>query len=398
MRFYQMLQNHVVIKFMCADPSDIISQIADYGIILRDLKFLDDITAVITVDCGDEGRLLDYFTSKGVSCSIEARKGVVWSIRNILKRPVLLCAFLLFLTVTMTLPNRILFVCVEGNETVSAESILSSAETAGVYFGASRKNIRSEKIKNFLLETIPQLQWAGVNTHGCVAVISVREGNKTDNPDETTGIYSVVASRDGVIRQMTVYSGNPVCTVGQSVRKGQVLVSGYTDCGILIRTESANAEIYGDTKREISAKTPSEWIERPALKNGDTKFSIVFGKKRINLFKDTGILDTTCVKMYKQYYVVLPGNFIMPFSIIATDEYLYETETSNSNEAGDFEWMGSVVESCLSRQMLSGTILERNVKLSYENNAFIYYGAYACREMIGKMHSEEIYTSDGKTS
>ena len=43
--------------------------------------------------------------------------------------------------------------------------------------------IRSEKVKNSLLQRIPQLQWAGINTDGCVAVISVREKTAIKNSE-----------------------------------------------------------------------------------------------------------------------------------------------------------------------------------------------------------------------
>lgn len=397
MGLFQLFRNAVIIKITCADPPGLISEVVNHGYTLRDINFWDDITVLIEIAQKDEASLKEFFTEKSVTFFDYERKNVAWGVRKILKRPVILCGFLIFLILTLSLPNRILFICVEGNENVSAESILSYAENGGVHFGSCRKNVRSEKIKNLLLENIPQLQWAGINTRGCVAVISVREGEKTNSPADVTGICSVVASRDGVIQKMTVHSGNPVCAVGQSVRKGQVLVSGYVDCGVLIRAERANAEIYGDTVRDITAKILPERTIRTSLKRNDTKFSVVFGKKRINLFKDTGILDSTCVKMYKQYYVALPGNFVMPFSVIAIDEYHYQTEVSSVAETGDFGWMENVMESYLHKQMLSGMILEKSVKSSCTDNIVVYYGAYACREIIGKLHSEEIYTSDGET-
>ena len=89
-------------------------------------------------------------------------------------RPVLLAGLGILFLLAMYLPSRVLFIRVEGNMQIPDRQILAAAEECGIRFGASRREVRSEKVKNALLSSVPQLQWAGVNTAGCVATISVR--------------------------------------------------------------------------------------------------------------------------------------------------------------------------------------------------------------------------------
>ena len=397
MRLFHILRSIVYVRIICADPIGLVSELVNHGFDLQNVSVEDDLTIVVIIAHKDEKRLGTFLAYKGISFSVYKRKGIAYSALKILKRPILLFGLMLFTIITLLLPNRILFICVEGNEKVSTEQILSSAEQAGIHFGASRKNIRSEKIKNHLLEIIPQLQWVGVNTHGCVALITVKEEVLPETDAATKGIYSIVASRDCVIRQMTVHKGNPICTVGQPVRKGQVIVSGYTDCGDWIRSECAEAEVFGDTLRYITAKALMTYERRVRKKNTDTKFSIVCGKKRINLFKDTGNLDTSCVKMYKQYYIVLPGSFVLPFSLLTSTEIGFESEPALSSEDIDFGWVDNAVVVYLHEQMSSGCVLSKVTKTESADDVLIYYGAFACREMVGKKRSEEIYTIDEYT-
>ena len=58
-------------------------------------------------------------------------------------------------------PSRVWFVEVEGNETVPARKILLAAEECGVKFWAKSGEIRSEQVKNQILNLVPELQWAG---------------------------------------------------------------------------------------------------------------------------------------------------------------------------------------------------------------------------------------------
>ena len=79
-----------------------------------------------------------------------------------------LCLLLLLVCI---LPTRVLFMRVEGNESIPENLILEAAEDCGIRFGASRSAVRSEKVKNGILSRISELQWVGVNTKGCIAVI-----------------------------------------------------------------------------------------------------------------------------------------------------------------------------------------------------------------------------------
>ena len=96
----------------------------------------------------------------------------------------------------------------------------------------------------------------GVNTSGCVATVSVRERTDPEVTEQDSAVSNIVASRDGFIVSATVTRGNFLCRVGQSVKAGQVLISGYTDCGICIQATRAEGEIYAQTSRDFAAVTP----------------------------------------------------------------------------------------------------------------------------------------------
>ena len=166
------------------------------------------------------------------------------------------------------------------------DKILSAAEDCGIVFGASRRRVRSEKTKNALLSAIPQLQWAGVNTSGCVATISVRERTEAVQAEDSKFIQSIVAIRDGYVLSATVTEGTGLVIPGQSVQKGQILISGYTDCGICIRAEGAAGEVMAQTSRELEAVMPAKYDQRTQNREVRKHYSLLIGKKRIKLWKD----------------------------------------------------------------------------------------------------------------
>ena len=169
--------------------------------------------------------------------------------------PFLVAAALLILAVLYA-PTRVWFVEVEGNSTIPDRKILSAAEACGVKFWAKSGEIRSEQVKNQILNLIPELQWAGVNFSGGVAVVSVRERLQDEPIRERNSITNVVAARDGVIVSMSVLGGQSLCQVGQAVRAGELLVTGCVDLETHTQYTHADAEIYAMTQRTLTAVYP----------------------------------------------------------------------------------------------------------------------------------------------
>lgn len=355
-----------------------------------------DLTLRFRLLRADYRRLLRLTQHRGEKLRLLRRKGIYWAARRLLKRPVLLLGMLFLLALVLVLPTRILFIEVEGNGSIPARQILEAAESCGIQFGVSRREVRSERMKNALLAAIPELQWAGINTSGCTAVISVRERTTPEEQTKKNCVSSIVAARDGVITEMTVLQGNGICKVGQAVKAGQVLVSGYTDCGICIRATQAQAEVYAETRRDLTAVMPSEYTQRGQITRSEKKYSLIIGKKRINFDKGSGISDTSCVKMYKEMYVTLPGGFRLPV-VLVTEEWIWYDETAAAVEQGTAAAV--LTESAghyLTGLMVAGTVNQRSESVVADDGCYRLYGAYACTEMICKTRIEESLENYGK--
>jgi similar to stage IV sporulation protein len=296
---------------------------------------------------------------------------------------------ILLFTISIFLPTRILFVRVDGNQKLPEKQILSAAEVSGIRFGASRKQVRSEKMKNELLSRLPQLQWAGVNTSGCTAVISVRERTE-EQKQRNIAFSNLVATQDGYILSQTILGGTPMFTPGESVIKGQVLVSGYTDCGICLRAGRAEGEILAQTAREITAVTPSERQSIQEITDKKYKISLLIRKKRINLWKDSRISDTSCGRMYEEYYVSLPGGFQLPIALCIDQYQEYAVSTVSLSEEIASRQLQGFSDSYLLRQTVAGEIHQKQHHFLKEEGCYRLESHYTCTEMIGKEQEEQI--------
>lgn len=393
MDLYHSLSGMLEMTILCADPPQVMTMLEQKGIELRNVRIPDELTLVVQVRRRQGKYLASLCKQKGLEVSVTGRNGLYWKLNALWHRPVLLIGLLGMLLLGMYLPSRILFVRVEGNAAVPGRLILETAEQCGIRFGANRRQVRSEKMKNALLEAMPQLQWAGVNTSGCVAVISVRERQEKPAENIAKDVGSIIASRDGVITSITSTRGSSICKVGQAVRAGQILISGYTNCGISIRADRADGEVFAQTDRQMTVCYPTDRVLRGEIIGTETKYSLIIGKNRINFYFSSGISGMSCVKMYEENYMTLPGGFQLPVILVKETWVLYDTEDGfaepQENQLEEFS------RCYLKQQMIAGTILTENCQITPEEGQYILSGHYACQEMIGQFRKEEIITPDG---
>ena len=172
------------------------------------------------------------------------------------------------------------------------------------------------------------------------------------------------------------------------------MVSGYIDHGISLEATCADAEIMGYTGNVLSTVTPIERLVRDGRAGCETRYQLLLGKKLINLGKDSGISDVKCVRMYEERYLTLPGGFRLPVALVLEQSIPYALHTKCVEDPGDYAWVKTAAEDYLQSQMLSGEILHSNTLEGIDDGLYTLYGTYQCREIIGRIRSEEKLIAD----
>ncbi len=392
------LMGEMEVELVSAAPEELLDCFSRKGLELRKIRIIDSLTVSFWISRKIFPKLRSICKKRGASLQIKQTRGLGGMGKRFRSRALLLIGGSLLMALVMWLPSRVLFVQVDGNVRIPTNRILESAEICGITFGASRRDVRSERVKNALLEAVPELRWAGVNTSGCTAIISVRERPDLKEVKVQGRVASIEAARDGYILSCTVTRGNPLVKPGQSVKAGQILISAYTDCGLSIRAEQAEGEVFAQTCRSLQAVTPSQFVKKGTYRDSKWKISLRIRKKRINLWKDSGIWDDSCGRMYEEYYITLPGGFQLPAALCVERYDCRETFLEERSEEEGKAALESFSRSYLYQHMVSGEILRSSQNLVSQKGWWCLNGVYICSEMIGKVQQEQIGDTNGKNS
>lgn len=389
MGLFRTLSGQVRLHLTSADPAATLAALGEQGIILSDITADGELAVSFTASRRDHRRIRQVAARRGGLLKLQGRRGLYWDLKGLRKRPLFLAGLGLYLALALWVPSRVLIVEVRGNGALPANRILETAASCGIGFGASRQAVRSERVKNALLEAMPELAWAGVNTYGCRAVISVRCREPEPEAEPAPAVSSIVAARDGIILSCDVLRGSGLCIPGQAVAAGEVLISGYTDCGICITAGRAAGEIVAATARDLTAVTPAECLKKGAETGTVVKYSLIIGKNRINFDNNSGISDASCGRMVTEYNLTLPGGYRLPVTLVKQTLVSVEPVPARIPQERASAILSDFARRYLGEQMIAGTVTAAAERLKDTGAVWLLTGDYACTEMIGRERAEQ---------
>lgn len=216
------------------------------------------------------GRLDDI----GAEYFVEKNGGVAFACSRYLRRGGLVLGLALAMVLIFGSTRLIWDVRVECNEEFDEKEVYSALASLGVYSGATLRSVDIYETElTFLMENQGYSDIA-INIQGTVASVKLRKRTTAERPDEKTGAYDVVAGEAGVIRSVTALSGEPVVKKGDTVDKGDLLISG-TVTGA--HGESYLHHAYGSVKatvyRDYTVIIPLKTTEKVYTGNTEEKTS-----------------------------------------------------------------------------------------------------------------------------
>ena len=399
MSFWKRAAGIIRAELVSADPEGALRALGEAGIALDEITPKGALTLEFLLRRSACPAAEALCRKRGDSFRVLGRQGLWYAVGALWERKLLLTGLVFLMGLTMLLPTRVLFFRVEGNKAVPRARILWEAERQGLSFWASRRGVRSERVKNALLEAIPELEWVGVNTQGCTAVISVRERTApAPAPEAKHQVGNIVAAMDGYILSVTVTQGTGLVQPGQAVKKGEILISGYTDCGICIQAAQAEGEILAQTRRQIEAVTPAQYLRKGKITGTKRALSLLLGKKRIFFWKDSGILEGSCDRIQEDYPLTLPGQFRLPVSLRVETYEIRESTSAKLTGPEASALLEAFAARYLPRQMIAGRIQQTQQTIQRNGDIYRLRGGYLCQEMLGREKREGNGESNGKTS
>ena len=374
----------VQLRVTGASPEQCLRRLTSQRIAFRFLGKPDAFSAEIEVLRRDVPRAKRQLLRGGCECETTQTRGAPSIFGGLLRRPVLLILLALAVISAVVVPKFVFFYSVSGNETVPDAQILRELQELGVGFGTYGPSIRPQELKNQMLLRIPKLQWLTVQQSGMCARVVVRERPEKEPVLDRRTPANVIAARSGVITRVSAEAGFCLCSPGQAVKSGELLVSAYTDFGYKTQVTAARAEIYAQTVRMADCILPAAQQVKDTRGKTRSTVSLWVGCRRIRLF-GRDVDGDFCEKQTERRTLTLPGGFSLPLGIEITRICEYDTRDEILQAEDVRQRLLACVQTQAQREMIAGTILASREHMTEASGGYCLHAALQCEEMIARM-------------
>ena len=316
---------------------------------------------------------------RGIKCKVKIlqKRGLVFKTQKYINRTGFFIGIALFFAILFTLSNFVWVINVEGNTNIPAAEILDSCKKIGIYEGIYKKKINTKYDSQRLLLVQKGLAWGAVNLEGCVLTVNLSEAEVSDK-EEREIPSNIKASFDGKINKIDVTTGDVKVKVGDTVSRGDLLVSGIV--------EKFSSTLFVHSEGVITAKTERTFSASGEFEqeiNADTgkikkRYTIEFFKLKIPLYFGTvkGDFDYECsVKNLKLFGKSIPIK-------TATEIYtLTEQQTVNYDKSILEEMLYEDIKNQVEQSNLI-SYEETNRETVLTDNGILLKITYSCEENI----------------
>ena len=296
----------------------------------------------------------------------------------------------------------------EGNERYPDTTLAEFLESEGVSPAMLRSRVDCPGIVKAIRKEYNDIVWVSASIDGSRLKIQIKEnedtfpeeGEETSAEDEKP--VDLVAAADGVITKIVTRSGVPQVHVGDTVKKGDILVLGRVEVVndsrevVGYQYHRSDADVFADTQMEYTDTLSLEYQEK-----------VYDGKKKYQPFirlADWTVSVGSLDNKYKHSEIVteetqmkLGENFYLPFSygLKTAKSYSFEKKTYTEEEARQLLSL-NFNRFCEDLEEKGVQIKENSVKIHLYENSATASGTLYLNERVTEEAATEILTVERK--
>lgn len=296
----------------------------------------------------------------------------------------------------------------EGNERYPDTTLAEFLESEGVAPAMLRSRVDCPGIVKAIRKEYNDIVWVSASIDGSRLKIQIKEnedtfpeeGEETSAEDEKP--VDLVAAADGVITKIVTRSGVPQVHVGDTVKKGDILVLGRVEVVndsrevVGYQYHRSDADVFADTQMEYTDTLSLEYQEK-----------VYDGKKKYQPFirlADWTVSVGSLDNKYKHSEIVteetqmkLGENFYLPFSygLKTAKSYSFEKKTYAEEEARQLLSL-NFNRFCEDLEEKGVQIKENSVKIHLYENSATASGTLYLNERVTEEAATEILTVERK--
>lgn len=250
-RFQNMARGYLEIEISGAHAERLLNLALQQGVELTDIRRYGDTKIAARVLLQDIYRLRPLARASRCRFRIKRRAGLPFVLAKMRRRAALVCGGLIMAIALYIVCTMVWLVEVESPYPLTAnhrQEILEIAAQLGLQPGTPAWRLDYEALGKHILAADSQLLYAQVERRGITAYVEVVWRQDVAQEDAPLPPGEIVATADGLIENILVRNGTAAVQAGDTVKKGDILVYGYSGTQLVAASAMIDARVWGSAE------------------------------------------------------------------------------------------------------------------------------------------------------
>lgn len=258
---------------------------------------------------------------------IVAKKGIKQDIKKIKFRKSIAVGLIIVLIINIFLSRFIWVVDVTGLKELGKDEIVKECAKIGIKEGVFKRKIDTYDAVQKIALSFNEIAWVSVNIEGSKLTVNITESEESEKARNTS--CNIIASIDGVIKSVKEIKGTKCVEVGQTVNKGDILISGVETVGNNVRYVFSKGEVLAETHRKFETKVYKKTTINTFSDNTEHRNVFEFFGIKIPLYlKDVDFNE----KSFLKRKALMFNDTEIPIALSTRTFYIYDKTNDVLNE------------------------------------------------------------------
>lgn len=276
--------------------------------------------------------------AKKTNCRVRIvkKRGLPFIFNKYKGRKFFVSGAVIFILLVYTLTSFIWVVEITGNKKLDTQYIMDKLASFGVKPGVLKYKVNTDKVVNDMMLDMGELGWISVLVKGTKVKVQIVERKTPPELVPSDEPCNIVAKKDGIIKSTIVKDGQEMVKTGDTVVKGQMLVSG----AIPVKGEegkmrlvhaigSIKARTWYEEKCPVILRT----IEKIRTGKTSNNYSLLIFSKKFNIFNGK-INFENYDKVEIRKRVSIGEDLVLPLGLLI-DKYYENSLTEKETDIED---------------------------------------------------------------
>ncbi|NMB34214.1 MAG: sporulation protein YqfD [Clostridium sp.] len=322
-RLWNYLRGYVIIEVEGYFLEKFVNICTRRQLLLTDIKRRKNSRMTLTMSIKGFKMIRPIAKKTGCRVRILRKKGLPFLVYRYRGRKTFFLGAVVFVVLFYIMTSFVWTVEVIGNKKIETDIIFEKLASLGIKPGVLKYQVDPEGIATRIVMEVDGLSYVSVLIKGTKLKVEVSEGVGIPPMVPLDQPCDIIAKRDGVVSTVIAKTGNPVIKEGDTVKEGQLLVSG----SIPIKNMEENprqvhsiAKVLARTWYEGTHPVELTSVERVKTGQKKSNVSLVLFSKEFRLFaKEIDYEDYD--KEETEKFLSLGKDLIFPFCIIVKTYY-----------------------------------------------------------------------------